>query len=136
MLMEDRVMWYRSVLIHNTDSHLFPPSNNEKVHKEAKLCCCGCRANFSMCMQPKGSCKTSTAPKQAEPLISLREDYFILYGRSTPGEQAVDLPTHGTDQHCDPLCCLLNPFYLAKTSGLSKAMQKTSPLLQVIQNLE
>lgn len=42
----------------------------------------------------------------------------------------MDLPTHGTD----PLCCLVNPFDLAKTAGLPKVMQKTSPLFRVAQN--
>ena len=66
---------------------------------------------------------------------SPRDDYFILCRQSTPKEQVMDLPPYGTDQHWDPLYCLVNLFYLSRTSGLPKLMSKhlhSSKLLRTV----
>lgn len=55
---------------------------------------------------------------------SPRDDFFMMYRQSTPNEQAMDLPPYATDQHWDPLHCLVNLFYLSRTSVLTKLMSK------------
>jgi len=72
MLMDDKVTWYCSMLIHNTDSHLFPSSNNKKLQKEAKRCYCAFRADFRTSVRSQESCKTSSASEQAKSLESYK----------------------------------------------------------------
>lgn len=91
--MEDTVMQYHSMLMHNANRHLFPSSNNKKVHKDAKLCCCACRADFSTCICSQEAWKISRATKQAK---NLRPKYLIMYRPSSPKEQAMDLCPYGT----------------------------------------
>lgn len=55
---------------------------------------------------------------------SPRDDFFMMHRQSTPKEQAMDLLPYGTDQHWDPLHCLVNLFYLSRTSALAKLMSK------------
>jgi len=84
-----------------------------------------------MYMQPRGSCKTSTAIKQAKPLRVVEITTLSRIDK----EQDMDLPLYGTDQHWDSLYWLVKPLYSSRTSGLSRLTSKhlhSSKLLRTV----